>query len=303
MTADRWARVLRDLGHRVTVEERFSGGACDVVVALHARKSARSIAAAKHAGLPVVLALTGTDVYHDIDRSPVARRSLALADRIVVLQPLAADRLPRRAREKARVVYQSVEPPRGPRGRAGGFPVAVLGHLRAVKDPFRAALAARRLPPVSGVRVVHVGGALAPAMARRARREEAINPRYRWLGEVSRPRARRLLARSRLLVLSSRLEGGANVIGEAVVLGVPVLASRIDGTVGLLGPAYAGFFPVGDDRRLAALLLRAERDPGFYRRLARTCARRASLFRPSRERRAWRSLLAELRRAPGRLHP
>jgi glycosyltransferase involved in cell wall biosynthesis len=131
-------------------------------------------------------------------------------------------------------------------------------------------------------------------MARRARAEMARNPRYRWLGELSHARALARLARSRLLVLSSRLEGGANVIGEAAVRGVPILASRIDGSVGLLGADYPGFFPVGDTAALAALLGRAEADATFYARLRRTVAGSAWLFGPQRERRAWRQLLREL---------
>ena len=47
----------------------------------------------------------------------------------------------------------------------------MIGHLRAVKDPFRTALAARSLPDSSKMRVLQVGGAMTAAMAKRARRE------------------------------------------------------------------------------------------------------------------------------------
>jgi len=174
------------------------------------------------------------------------------------------------------------------------FRVCVLGHLRSVKDPFRAAMAARLLPADSRVRIFHLGEALTAGTGRRALREMARNPRWRWLGERPRGEALRFLARSRLLVLSSLMEGGANAVSEALALGVPVLSSRIPGSIGLLGERYPGYFPAGDTRALAILLRRAETDPRFYTRLEAWCARRGSLFAPAREKRAWRALLREL---------
>jgi putative glycosyltransferase (TIGR04348 family) len=297
VTAARWARILRSLGHRVAVAARYQGQACDLLIALHARRSAASIARFRRErpGAPLVVAMTGTDLYRDLRRSRRARSAVRMASRVVVLQPLGLRALPASARRKARVILQSAVGPRGrvrPRGRV--FEVCVLAHLRSVKDPFRAAQAARRLPAASRVRVRHLGGALETSMARRARREEAENPRYRWLGSVPRARALRILARSRLLVLSSRLEGGANVVSEALAASVPVLATRIPGSVGILGPRYPGYFPVGDTPALAALLGRAERDRAFYRRLREGCRHRRHLVAPARERAAWRRLLREL---------
>ena len=278
------------------------GVRADVMVGLHARRSAAAVRAfrARHPERPLIVALTGTDLYLDLRRSGAARRSLSLADRLIVLQPMALRALPPAARRRARVVYQSVERGRRTARPAGGsfaggsFDVCVLSHLRWVKDPLRAAIAARALPGDSRVRVLHAGRALAPAMAARARAEGRRNPRYRWLGERSRARARSLLERSRLLVLSSRAEGGANVLGEAAVAGVPVLASRVDGSAGILGHDYPGFFPVGDTAALRELLVRAEADARFYERLRARVSRLAPLFSPARERQAWRKLLAEL---------
>ncbi|MFQ5693335.1 MAG: glycosyltransferase, partial [Nitrospinota bacterium] len=166
--------------------------------------------------------------------------------------------------------------------------------LRPVKDPFRAAMAARRLPESSRVRVLHVGRALSEGMQRRALAEAARNPRYRWLEAKSRSQALRILARSRVLVLSSKMEGGANVISEALAASVPVLASRIPGSVGLLGKDYPGYFPSGDTRALARLLARMETETRFAERLREACERIAPRFDPSHERAAWRGLLKEL---------
>src|SRR5262249_3880652 len=147
---------------------------------------------------------------------------------------------------------------------AGTFKVVVLGHLRHEKDPFRTALALRLLPAESRIRVTHLGRALTVPMQRRAKKLSATEPRYRWLGEVPRRRARKILAQSHLLVLSSRMEGGANAISEALADGVPILASRISGSIGLLGARYPGFFETGDTEGLARLLTRAETDPRYY---------------------------------------
>jgi putative glycosyltransferase (TIGR04348 family) len=301
ITARRWAGLLRQLGNRVAVRQEYGGERCELLVALHARRSFHAVKAFRraHPGRPIIIALTGTDLYDEIHTDRVARQALELASRLVVLQPLGVEELPHHLRGKTRVIYQSVEsrvarPPSRGRRAARLFEVCVLGHLRPVKDPFRTALASRLLPPSSAVRVLHVGAALSPDMAEQARAEAAVNPRYRWLGDLPRWKALRILARCRLLVLTSRMEGGANVISEAIAVGVPVVASDIPGSVGLLGRDYPGYFPVGDTRALAELLRRAEADSGFYDRLKARCRRLRPLFRPARERRSWRRLLLEL---------
>jgi putative glycosyltransferase (TIGR04348 family) len=297
VTALRWARFLRHLGRRVEVAQEYRGQRCDLLVALHALHSAASVERyrAARGDAPLVVALTGTDLYGAIHTHPEARRSLRLADRLIVLQPLGVSELPRAVRARTRVIYQSVPtPPWVAAPRRDRFEVCVLGHLRPVKDPFRTALAARLLPPSSRLSVLHLGAALDEALAEQACAEEAANPRYRWLGEVPRGLALRLLGRCRLLALTSEQEGGANAISEALALSVPILASRISGTVGLLGADYPGYFPVGDTAALARLLERAEADAGFYRQLQRWCARLRPLVDPARERRSWAALLREL---------
>jgi glycosyltransferase involved in cell wall biosynthesis len=142
--------------------------------------------------------------------------------------------------------------------------------------------------------VVHLGNALDETLAEAAREEMAINPRYRWLGERPRAQALSILASSRLLVLTSRLEGGANAVSEAIACSVPVISSRISGSIGLLGEEYPGYFPMGDTQALSDLLRHAETDAGFYESLASWCERRAALVNPAKERRAWQDLLAEL---------
>jgi glycosyltransferase involved in cell wall biosynthesis len=187
--------------------------------------------------------------------------------------------------------------PRPPK-RERSFDVCILGHLRAEKDPFRTVLALRHVPEESNIRVTHVGQAMSTEIAKRAKAFMRRDPRYRWLGEVSNKKARSILARSRLLVVSSRLEGGANVVSEALADQVPVLASNIPGNAGLLGPDYPGYFPVGDARALAQLLIRAETDAAFYARLCHRFAGGPREIAPAREREAWSSMLREFVEIP-----
>lgn len=297
VTALRWARLLRSLGHAVALSETYGGERCDLLVALHARKSLAAIEAFRAArpGAPIVVALTGTDLYEDLPGSAEARRALDLATRLVTLQPLAIEALPAHVRGKARAIVQSARPPaRVPPAPRGAVQVCVLAHLREVKDPFLAARAVRRLPEGSRVSVVHCGVPLDPGSEARARAEERDNPRWRWAGALPRGEALCVLAQSRALVVSSRLEGGSNAVSEAIACGVPVLSTRIDGSVGVLGDDYPGLFPPGDDGTLARLLLRLERDPAFEASLRERVRALRPLVEPSRERAAWRSLLAEL---------
>lgn len=298
VTAVRWKQLLGEMGHQVSITTVLPRGSHDVLVALHARHSAEAIRWSQrtHPMRPIVLALTGTDLYRDILHDPSAQRSLDLADVLVVLHDQGALALPERYRGKVRVIRQSADPLREAKRapRTATFDVAFVAHLRAEKDPLRAALAARALPSESKVQIRHAGRALDDVSRAAAEAEQAANARYRWLGELAPAPSRSLIARSRLLVLTSVMEGGANVLGEAIVSGTPVVASRIPATVSALGDRYPGLFPVGDTAALTRLLLRAEREPSFLARLRRETRARRPLFSRSVEKAAWRALLREV---------
>jgi len=314
ITALRWARILRRLGSRVSISQTYGDQPYDLMVALHARKSHSSIInfRRQNRAAPIIVGLTGTDLYRDIPTNHLAQESLDIATRIVVLQPKAIKELRPSWRKKTRLIYQSVENGQaapGTRGRLakrktrkselnerpnGSFDVCVIGHLRAVKDPFRAAMAARLLPDSSEIRVVQVGGAMTVAMANIARREMIVNKRYQWFGEQPQSRVRRLLNQSSLCVLSSRMEGGANVLSEAIAASVPILASRIEGNVGILGEGYPGYFDVGDTAHLARLMTRAETSPAFLGKLKTWGNGLTLLVDPAREEQAWSHLISEV---------
>jgi putative glycosyltransferase (TIGR04348 family) len=312
-TARRWQRFLAPLA-RVTVCDAWRGEPADALVALHARKSSASVASFHDAcaGRPLALVLTGTDLYRDLDphRPPHAGavQAIECASHLVVLQDEALHRLCGRARDKARVVVQSATAlVRGDAAR-GSFDFVAVGHLRDEKDPLTLMRAARRLttrtapaqahalplPLPLPLRIVHIGGALDEALAREAQATMDACPCYRWLGALPHAAARRWIARARALVHMSRMEGGANVVIEAVRSGVPVLASRIDGNVGLLGRDYGGYFEAGDDEALAAAMRRFAADPAYASRLAAQCAALAPRFAPAEEAARVRALLADM---------
>ncbi|MEE2900049.1 MAG: selenoneine biosynthesis selenosugar synthase SenB [Gemmatimonadota bacterium] len=294
-TAVRWRRLLEELGHATEVTRRWRGEPADVLIALHARKSFDSILAyhERRPGAPLIVTLTGTDLYRDLDRGDEVSRALEMATCVVALQPAALDRLPRALHGKVRVILQSAQRIIGPTTPATErFEVVVLSHLREIKDPLLVAAATHHLPEASRIVVRHGGSELDEELGRRARAETEANPRYRWLGPLSFESARDLLAGSRLLVLSSRDEGGANVVSEAIVAGVPVLSTDIPGSRGLLGKEYPGYYPVGDERALASLMSRAESEPAYLAELALHCRRLLPGFDPKRELAAWRELLA-----------
>lgn len=287
-TAWRWSRFLSKK-YKITLMLEWDGRSCDAMIALHARRSAISIAAfaAAFPELPLIVVLTGTDLYRDIEIDESAQHSLQVATQLLILQPAGMQLLDKSLHHKTQVIYQSApslkpvtyNPERPPRY----FDVVMIGHLRDEKDPVTFMLAVQSLT-LARVRLIHIGGALDPSLGKQAEKTQQSLPQYHWLGHVTHAATRQRLKRSQLMVIASKMEGGANVIIEALTSGVPVLASDISGNRGMLGDDYAGYFPVGDSIKLAQLIDLAASDAKFHSQLQDQCAARAPLFSPERER-------------------
>jgi putative glycosyltransferase (TIGR04348 family) len=300
-TAARWARLLRDRFRVIVQAPGDAEGAVaahECLIALHARRSHTVIRDWREArpSDPLIVVLTGTDLYRDLPDSQSAetRDSLDLADRLIVLQEDGVNHLPSNHQGKARVVYQSARllvPAAKVRGRLNCILVA---HLRPEKDPLTVLAAWHHLPRDAAMFLNVVGDGMDPALARSVREAMSGDQRIRWLGAQPHPRTRQLIKRAHLLLVPSLMEGGANVIAEAVTAGTPVLGSRISGNVGMLGAAYPGYFPPGDAETLAALLARCIEEARFYATLRRHCLARRSHFSPQRERSSLLGVLGEL---------
>lgn len=294
-TAWRWSRMLRPL-YVTTITRQWRGEGADAMLALHACKSAPAALAWVQAKGPQALAvvLTGTDLYRDIETDPSAQLALQLAGQLVLLQERGTDALPESRRHKAQVIFQSA-PRRATLSKSGRHLRALMvGHLRDEKDPLTYLRTAARLVARPDIHLDHIGGVLEPALGQAVQLAASRCPQYRWLGGLAHGATRGHIQRAHVLVHPSKMEGGAQVVLEAVQSGTPVLASRIDGNVGMLGPDYAGYFAVGDDAALAQLLRRCRDDADFLPLLRQQCEARAPLFEPQREQALLRQLVATL---------
>ena len=298
-TARRWAQFLSgycDIAllkqWPAQADEAPRHATPQAMVALHARRSAASIQAwaQAHPDKPLIVVLTGTDLYRDIHSDAEAQRSLALATHLVVLQDAGLAELPEAWRGKTRVIYQSAPALKPVQKSSRRFGALMVGHLREEKDPLTFMRAAAH-DFAAGMHFEQIGEALAPPFAEAARATELRTPRYRWLGGLPRAATRQRIKHAHVLVNCSRMEGGAQVILEAVQAGTPVLASHISGNIGMLGADYAGYFALGDDAQLAALLRRCAAEADFLALLQRQCRARAYLFEPRKEQRLVINLL------------
>ncbi len=296
VTAKRWQGFLRRLGYRVPITESWSRKDADLLITLHAYRSHASIHAFKLAypHRPLILILTGTDLYRDMANHPEVHKSMALADALVVLQTEALRIIPARWRHKATVIHQSVSQIPKLQKLKGQFSVSVIGHLRPEKDPFCIVRALPHIPSNSQIRIQHLGMAMNLEMEKTALQATKQYGRYIWHGMVSHQTTLKILARSHMMVISSRMEGGAHVVSEAIAAGVPVLASKIAGNCGLLGKDYLGYFPVGNEKALTRLLLRAETDQLFYKKLQEQVKKLQKLVQPSHERSSLEKLVTRL---------
>lgn len=282
--------------YRVELLDRWQGEAADVMVALHARRSAESISRWSHdrPGHPLAVVLTGTDLYRDIHVDPAAQRSLDVADRLIVLHETAVADLPVQYQAKAVVCLQSTSTRLELVKTKQHLRCIMVGHLREEKAPRTYFAAARRLTHRRDILLDHVGEALDLALGEEAWKLQNDCPHYRWLGAISHETTRGRIQSAHVLVHTSHIEGGAHVVMEAICSGTPVLATRIAGNIGMLGVDYRGYFEPSDCDGLVKLIERCRDEVEFIQELRDQCAARAPLFEPARERTQLLTILNDL---------
>jgi len=307
VSARRIAGILVAAGH--SAEVRLAGDTADakagMLLALHARKSAPAIAAfrALCPRKPFVALLTGSDLHIDLPlggkHAAEVRATMRDADLLVIAQEGSRAEVPEEFKGKVRLVPKSVDiplPPYSPPDRCDGLIVVIAAHIRPLKDPFRAADAARLLDEESGyrIRIAHYGEVVEEEMRTRLEWENLSGPRYHWYGPVSREAMVAHLAHCHVHLNTSLMEGGANSIAEAIQIGVPVVATRIPGNTGMLGDDYAGYFEPEDSLGLAEVLERCARDNLYLADLAAQVRARAPIFTRDAERAGWLAVIREV---------
>ena len=307
VSARRIAGRIADLGWRTELTSGYQDQEASILIALHARRGAEAVevVSKRPPGNPIVLVLTGTDLYKDLpngDRTCV--RSMELADALVIYQEASAEAVPARFHDKLHTIWKSVDlpiPDALPPPAERPLTLTILAHLRTIKDPFLPAAALSRLPGSMEVRIDHFGVELEPGLAAVAREWMRREPRYRWHPPLDRERVAAAIVASHATINSGRAEGGSNAISESIVQGTPVLASQIPANVGFLGESYAGYFAAGDVEGLAALIERCcDTDSMLLAQLARQVEARAPLFQAETESTGWKSLIGPLLRSSPR---
>ena len=298
-TANRWAVIFKKLGHHTRMLTEYDGKPADAMFAIHAWRSKTSIRRFRqqHPTAPLVLCLAGTDINSFQNTHPKETHgSMESADTLICLHDRVVSLIPKRFRKKLHVIRQSASPRLRKPPLKRCFEIIVVGHLREEKDPMRAALAARQLESSSKIQIFHMGKAIGDNYYNEALSEMEQNSRYHWLGEIPKWQVRKRMARARAMIISSRQEGGANVVSEAIMAGLPIIASKIDGNLGLLGLDYSGYYPVEDEHALADLLTRLEADPNFANKLFSQIHTLKPQFTEEQELASWKSIFAGLTR-------
>jgi putative glycosyltransferase (TIGR04348 family) len=303
-TVRRWARAIAPVA-QVSIVQQWpdndtAADNTDILIALHARRSAPSIsnwyACRGSRGLAVILA--GTDLYRDIKYDNDAQRSLKQAHRLVVLQEKAPEALAPAERKKARIIFQSTSSRKPLAKTHKHLRVLMVGHLRPEKAPHTLFQVAHLLKNDSDIYIDHIGRVLDPALGEAAQQTMLEAPNYRWIAGLPHHLVRGRIQRAHLLVHTSEMEGGAHVVMEAVNSGTPVLASDVDGNIGMLGLSYQGYFPFSNANALAARIqeCRATQgdENGLLSVLSRQCHDRSKLFNPKVEQHAIQTLVKDL---------
>ncbi|MBT6399646.1 glycosyltransferase [Akkermansiaceae bacterium] len=296
VTTDRIVAMLNEGGVEARGSYGNDGEPADILITLHAIKGAPAVFdfKKKTPNGRVIILLTGTDIYQGLaEGSQIGGDALQVADRIVVPQEAALRKLPEKVRGKTVVIRPSLDPIAvKATSSQSPFVISVVGHLRPVKRPFLTIETLAQHPEWSDLEVWQIGQALDAEMRKTAEFWMEEDKRYRWCGGLPREESLALCAKSSLTINSSILEGGANAVLEAMTMGVPVLASRIEGNVGLMGDDYPGYFEEGGMAKALEAIMHQRVDLDEWSLLL---ADRLPLFSRVRESESWLELLIELK--------
>jgi glycosyltransferase involved in cell wall biosynthesis len=294
ITAKRIAKLLTQAGHAAQAINTDMPPPADAMISLHATKT---LAASKRfkvhsPNAKLIIYLTGTDLYREqTNNNPEFQEALILADVLVVGQRASLASIPADFQDKSHFVPASVllpslkkvSPPPSPS-------LALIGHLRPVKNPFLMNIALVELVELK-LDAFTLGAALEPSMLADAEAWQLADSRFHWLDDVPYTEALSWIEQVDFTLNTSHSEGGSNSVAESIVLGTPVLASKIEGNVGMLGDDYLGYFEPNNASSLARLIQRSITDHSFHKKLLQQIAELQENFLPEKEVAGWLKLL------------
>ncbi|MFC5050629.1 glycosyltransferase [Rubritalea spongiae] len=293
ITAKRIVQLLNDAGHLAEAIHTDMPPQADAMIALHATKTLITSQRFKVCSPQgkLIIYLTGTDLYKDLpDNKPEFFEALELADYLVVSQKASLASVPSKYRPKARFVPASVLlPPEHPCPPPPENSVLLAAHLRPVKNPFLINKALTLLPQLQ-LHAFTLGAALDPQMAEQANHWQTIDRRFQWLNTLPYPETLSWMRQVDFTINTSHSEGGSNAVAESIALGTPVLASRIEGNLGLLEDNYLGYFEPDSPQSLADLLALALSDPDLQAQLHTQTQNLQHKFLPEKEIQGWITL-------------
>jgi glycosyltransferase involved in cell wall biosynthesis len=286
-TASRYCELLSGVGMQVKIFEPAGIGRASmpsalpkVAIVLNAFRCAEQVQAFVKAKIPVLLVITGTDLYGALSPRKKnghayqqAEQAMLNASAIMTLQAQAQREISQRWPQLAAKVYcvlqtSPIRKPSAPMLTAHSKTVRFLvaGHIREEKDPRTAFHAFHKAFPEgwaqradgrrTPVRLIQVGGEQDKSLASELRRLASRYPGIRMEGTLSHAQTMRQMTQVHALLQPSVSEGGALVVAEAVACQLPIIASDIPAHLGQLGSDYPGLFPVGDVNQLAQTLAR-----------------------------------------------
>ncbi len=273
VTSKRYAYHLQNLGYRVFVyngfEEKVNVEGVRCAFVLHAEKGSHVIKELAAKNVPVVLVLTGTDLYRDIISTKNSKkercfRSIQLASAIVVLHENAVSDLLKVVsfpRERIFVVLQSVVDFKKRTflfKKKNHYKILLLSNIRKEKGIIVAISGflefQKNIDARTKFTLDHIGGVLDQGYFKKITNLLEGVKSVSFLGSIEKDKLQTMLASYDLLLHSSFIEGGSLVIQEAQNAGLPIIASDISCHAALLGSAYVGLHSVGSAKDVSEKL-------------------------------------------------
>jgi glycosyltransferase involved in cell wall biosynthesis len=229
-------------------------------------------------GLPVITTLRGADIQL-AERSLIMRLVFKLSalgsQRLVCVSRAMADRIIKwnsSIGNKVSVIPNGIDIESATllTKASSHWQIALVGSLIARKG-FDVALRAmaRLARQSSNAHLIVIGDGPQKRSLTLLAQTLGITEQVHFIGLLEPDRVRHQLMQSDVFILPSHSEGRPNVVLEAMAVGVPVIASDIDGVREIIRHEHSGLlFPDGDDEQLGACLKRLRNDPAMGRRMA-----------------------------------